>query len=205
MPKNRGYTRESSIKKWRDYNLFVIACEGSVTEPLYFSHFDTISKRLKVDVIQPAEGNKNKSAPRYVLDNAIKYIEKEGLLKEDSLWFVMDVDKWERTQLEEIANYCREYPNWHIVLSKPCFEVWLHLHHHNSTTEIEGLACKEIKTQIGIYNGEHQIALKNYPKHIKKAIEHAEVIDSDAQHYYPSDYTTKVYELAKELVSYLPG
>src|ERR1700748_2604146 len=133
MHKKRGYKRETPIELVRDYKLFAIACEGGKREPEYFKVFRFLSKKIAVDVIEEIVNedealsiNPNKSAPKWVLNRALRYIEKEGLSDEDELWFVMDVDRWKVDQLREIANYCDQYSNWHIVLSNPCFEVWLY-------------------------------------------------------------------------------
>ena len=56
--KVRGYTREVTQDKVRDYSLFAIACEGSVTEPGYFRPFDGIN-RVKVDIIQNDNDDEN--------------------------------------------------------------------------------------------------------------------------------------------------
>lgn len=71
--KVRGYTREVTQDKVRDYRLFAIACEGTVTEPGYFRPFDGIN-RVKVDIIEPdAEETDGGSSPRKVLDRVAKY------------------------------------------------------------------------------------------------------------------------------------
>jgi hypothetical protein len=181
----------------------VIACEGSVTEPKYFSRFDEMSKRLKVDIVKD-ESSEQKSAPKYVLDRAVKYIHNEGLIDEDSLWFVIDVDRWKRDQLEEIAAFCAENHNWNLILSNPCFEVWLHLHFSDSVEEIGNKPCKEIKTIISRQNEQRRIMLEEYFHLLPEAIKNAELIDSNKEHYFPNPYSTKMYELGKKLLPFLP-
>ena len=69
--KVRGYTREVTQEKVRDYSLFAIACEGTVTEPGYFRPFDGID-RIKVDIIEQTDEDgqekKEGSSPRKVLE-----------------------------------------------------------------------------------------------------------------------------------------
>ncbi|WP_392470942.1 RloB family protein [Sphingobacterium cellulitidis] len=155
MRKKRGYKREVSLE--RDYKLFAIVCEGSKREPDYFKLFRFASKRIAVDIIEEKVSDeqvspdvKNKSAPKWLLDRAVKYIEKEGLNDEDDLWFVMDVDRWKSEQIREIAEYCEKYPNWHIVISNPCFEVWLYLHKRKNLSSSN--TCSEFKTELASFD-----------------------------------------------------
>ena len=51
MPyKKRLYYKQEEAKA-RDYSLFVIACEGTKTEPSYFAPFDEID-RIKVRLLE---------------------------------------------------------------------------------------------------------------------------------------------------------
>ncbi|WMJ72246.1 RloB family protein [Cytophagaceae bacterium ABcell3] len=148
--KKRGYKRDIPQELMRDYKLFAIACEGYKREPEYFKVFPYLSRRIAVDII---EDNKiddfsHKSAPKWVLDRAIKYIEKEGLTDEDDLYFVMDVDRWSNQQIREISNYCEQFPNWHVVLSNPCFEVWLYLHKKANFPNHNTASCATLKKEF---------------------------------------------------------
>ena len=50
MPyKKRSYYKHEEAKA-RDYSLFVIACEGTKTEPSYFAPFDNF-ERIKVRIL----------------------------------------------------------------------------------------------------------------------------------------------------------
>jgi RloB-like protein len=133
MRKKRGYQRDTPADLVRDYKLFAIACEGAEREPMYFKLFGQLSSRIKVDIIEEASGDEtstnkvNRSSPRWVLDRAASYVEKHGLIEEDELWLVIDVDRWGNI-LQEIASHCDAQTNWHLALSNPCFEVWLYFH-----------------------------------------------------------------------------
>lgn len=76
--KVRGYTREVTQEKLRDYSLFAIACEGSVTEPGYFRPFDGIN-RVKVDIIEDESEETGNSSPGNVLKRVKDYIEEHQL------------------------------------------------------------------------------------------------------------------------------
>lgn len=202
MRKKRGYKREDS-RKVRDYKLFAIACEGGVREPAYFQLFEHMSERIKVDIIEDIVRNKElpetKSAPKWVLDRAVKYIEKEGLIDEDELWFVMDIDKWKEDQLRNIANYCKDYPNWHIVLSNPCFEVWLYLHKRTSLSDLDNISCKALKRTIATFDSKGYHPYEFIPD-LPDAIKNAKSIDKNTSHFLPKENTTKVYQLGEALL-----
>lgn len=107
MPyKKRLYYKQEEAKA-RDYSLFVIACEGTKTEPSYFAPFDEID-RIKVRLL---EHSATESAPSHILERAKLYIAEEGLDAKygDSLWCVTDVDMEERTLMVDFDGTLVEY------------------------------------------------------------------------------------------------
>jgi hypothetical protein len=209
MRKKRGYKRETPTTLYRDYKLFAIATEGYKTEPNYFKLFGYMSSKIKVDLIEEIVDdqevlglNPNKSSPKWVLDRAVRYIEKEGLSDEDDLWFVMDVDRWSRKQLQEIADYCKKYPNWHIVLSNPCFEVWLYFHKKKDFVNSTANNCQQLKYEISTFDkgGYHPT---DYISLLFDAIANAKAADSDPKHYLPKPKETKVYQLGEALLKFI--
>ena len=65
MPyKKRSYYKHEEAKA-RDYSLFVIACEGTKTEPSYFAPFDNF-ERIKVRIL---EHKQTESAPSHFPGN----------------------------------------------------------------------------------------------------------------------------------------
>ncbi|HWB25491.1 MAG TPA: RloB family protein [Chitinophagaceae bacterium] len=206
MRKKRGYTRDIPKELVRDYRLFAIACEGSKTEPTYFGLFRHMSNRIAVDIIGEIVSDEemltklsDKSAPKWVLDRAVKYIEKEGLSKEDSLWFVIDVDKWKFDQIKEIADYCDQNSNWNIVLSNPCFEIWLHFHSQQQKLN-EKISCKQLKNLISNFDKGGYVASKFIP-HLRNAVLNAKNADSNINFFFPSENETKVYQLGEAILT----
>lgn len=207
--KKRGYTRETPKNLLRDYKVFAIACEGGKKEPQYFKLFEHLSNRIKVDIIEDKVQDEEllhkfetKSAPKWVLDRAVKYIEQEGLIDEDELWFVMDIDRWETSQLIEIINYCKNYPNWNIALSNPCFEVWLYLHKNESLDRLESTSCKDLKKHVaGLDQGGYQAL--NYITLLKEASNNASKIDADSKSDLPEENQTKIYRLIDSIFEFV--
>ncbi|SHE99871.1 RloB family protein [Chryseobacterium takakiae] len=207
--KKRGYKRETQKDLLRDYKLFAIACEGGKREPQYFRLFEFLSTRIKVDIIEEKVQDEEllqkfetKSAPKWVLDRAVKYIEQEGLIDEDELWFVMDVDRWTSKQLREMIDYCSDKPNWNIVLSNPCFEVWLFLHRKENFNNSKSIQCKEFKDEISNFDSEGYNPL-NFITLIKDAVIHAKTLDSDPNNEIPLLKETKVYKLIESILKFV--
>ncbi|MCY1635771.1 RloB family protein [Marinifilum sp. D737] len=209
MRKKRGYKREPELALLRDYKLFAIACEGGKREPEYFKTFRYISPRVAVDIIEDIVSDSemtvvhdNKSAPKWVLDRAVKYIDKEGLSKEDELWFVMDKDRWSESQLREIAMYCEEYPNWHIVISNPCFEVWLYFHKNKEKPNPTISSCNNFKNALSTFTPGGYHPLKYIPDFMQ-AIDNARENDTSEEFFIPNLKETKVYELGQVLIEFI--
>lgn len=204
--KVRGYTRDIPAELVRDYKLFAISCEGRRREPDYFKIFQHLSNKIKVDVIQDyvnddemLQKHKNDSAPKWVLDRALRYIEKNDLKSEDDLWFVIDKDRWSDVQLRELFEYCNNYPNWNLVISNPCFEVWLYFHKKPNITLSTSNNCSEFKTEISKFTKEGYNAHK-YLLNIKDAVNNAKAKDSDPNHFLPKSKETKVYKLGEAIL-----
>lgn len=66
----------------------------------------------------------------------------EGLNAEDgdSLWCVIDVDKWPIDMIKELGSFCINTPGCHIAISNPCFEVWLLYH---KLTDLKDIDCSK--------------------------------------------------------------
>lgn len=200
--KQRGYRK--SEQKLRDYSLFAIACEGSTREPEYFSPFDS-TNRIKVDIITRDENddkdNQFRSSPSYVRQKIEDYVRKYDLDSEmDSLWCVIDVDRWTQRQIDDLYDFCRGKANRHIIISNPCFEIWLLYHKKKSLEDLEIRTAQDAKKLL------HEIGQYYYVKYIPdmpSAIVNAKAADCLSDSYMPEIKTTKVYKLAEALLNHL--
>lgn len=193
MPKkNRSYKRG---EPFRDATFLVIACEGAKREKEYFETLAKKNQRIKVRVLSPSEDVTGRSAPHWLLERAITFTQEIGGNEYDKLWFVLDIDRWSRANLEAIKAECQV--NWDIALSNPCFEVWL-IMHYLDPSGIESTSCKKLKTElnskvIGGYKIETALS------HIQTAIQRAKNADQSV-HFIPRGKTTKVYKLVEEII-----
>ena len=207
--KAKGYDRDVSTKE-RDCSLFAIACEGAETEPNYFKYFEYF-KRIKVDIITHEESpdtydtetyNKNnKSAPKYVLQKAQDYLEKYGLdlSNKDSLWLVIDVDQWEKSSIQEVYEKAKSQ-NINLIISNPCFEIWLLFHWCDNLDKIDCSKSTILKKELNKLKDDKFCHI-DFLKDINKAIINAKKADQNIDYYWPEERTSKVYILAEQLMN----
>lgn len=195
MRKNRGYKKG---EPFRDARLFVVACEGEDREKEYFERLGHGSQRLKVRVLAPEPAG-SLSAPKWVLDRGISFLEKEGVNVDrgDQMWFVMDVDRWKIEQLYDIAALCKER-RWGFALSNPCFEVWLLLHVKDCPVS-GSTTCRDFKRELddtvkGGYRLERFLPLAS------DAITRGYALDTDMNSPIPAHKTSRVYLLVREIL-----
>jgi hypothetical protein len=193
--KVRGYTRDVPQEKVRDYSLFAIACEGTEREPDYFRLFDG-TDRIKVDIIEDGEG----SAPSKVLARVADYISENQLDADygDSLWCVIDKDKWPQDQIEELHAFCNQKGNRHLVISNPSIEIWLLYHKLADLSGLSITTAQDAKRALDSIEKGGYYYIKYLPLMLT-AIENACRVDINPNGYMPELLQTKVYRLGKAL------
>ena len=193
--KVRGYTRDVPQEKVRDYSLFAIACEGTEREPDYFRLFDG-TDRIKVDIIEDDEG----SAPSKVLARVADYISENQLDADygDSLWCVIDKDKWPQDQIKELHAFCNQKDNRHLVISNPSIEIWLLYHKIADLTGLNITTAQDAKRALDSIEKGGYYYIKYLPLMVN-AIENASRADANPDGYIPELLQTKVYKLGKAL------
>jgi hypothetical protein len=195
---NRVYKKG---EPFRDARKFIIICEGE-RESEYFNFFDKQSQKLIIETIAPVEENHGESAPNHLRDRASEYIEENGWDEnyEDQLWFVLDVDRWERNSIDNLFQLTQQTSNWFIAISNQCFEVWLY--YHKSDTKVSPNNSNEMKQLLNAQtNGGY--TLEDYAPDIGIATVNAKAIDNNEAGYFPDVGVTKVYKLSEEIVSLL--
>lgn len=187
----------------RDDRLFLVACDDTYAPKQYFSFL-----RLSRVQIHVVETDDTKSAAIYVLERLKKVSFEEG----DERWMVLDTDHCiEPNHFPSFIQALTEaqQAGIKIALSKPCFELWLLLHHvdENAVKALRNAAETEVRLRevLGEYN-KCNLKPEHYPlASIAAAIGRAERLDAQVQGgNRPAENTTRVYHLLKAILESIP-
>jgi hypothetical protein len=146
--KARPLTRGSG--SLRDDRLFIVACDDTYAPKQYFDRFQLT--RVKIHVEPTVDGT---SSGPHVLQRLLA-IDHED---DDELWMLLDTDHCIRgNHLPSFLAALQEAKRQgvQVALSRPCFEIWLLLHHVEET-EVTALADAEalekaLREHLGHYN-----------------------------------------------------
>ena len=204
--KPRPLTRD--VASFRDDRLFIVACDDTYAPKQYFGFFQI--PRVHVHVVATEDGT---SAAEHVLER-LRNIDHE---KDDELWLLLDTDHYAaggHIKSFRAAIVAAKQQGINIALSKPCFELWLLLHHEEESAVRLlpdcGALSDVLRAKLGQYN-KTNLKPEHYPvASVKEAWVRARSLDETVQGGdIPSDNTTRVYKLwaaiaAKALPSQLP-
>lgn len=181
----------------RDAALHIIATEGEKTEKQYFDLFE--NPRVRVVVLPTSKGD-HRSAPRHVLERLVDFKEQYQIGKGDTLWLMVDVDRWPVGGLSDVCREARQ-KGIELAISNPCFELWLYLHHCD--VDRSDKTCKQLKDrlrqQLGSYNSAN-LNLKVYEPLVPAAVERAKMLHTDPEERLPSFPGTHVYKVVERLL-----
>lgn len=189
---NRNYKKG---KPFRDARKFILICEGE-REANYFKFFDGLSQKLIIETIAP--NGVGQSSPNHLKERASEYILQNGWSNDfhDQLWFILDVDRWNRESIKDLFQLTEITTNWFIAISNQCFEVWLY--YHKSGEKILANSSKHMKQILNQQtNGGYKVEV--YAPDISKAIKNSEALDQNKNSYFPDKGVTKLYLLAIEI------
>jgi len=195
MKQNRGYKKELPF---RDCSLIVIACEGEKRELQYFSFFEKIHPRRCKVVILKDEEDEGRSAPHWVLERVKKYHESNQIGPEDFLFLVLDVDNWKRDIIYAVDAFCQDQQNHLLIVSNPCFEVWLY-YHIGDPSEVVAKTCKDWK-QLLHEKTKAGFQIDDYPTSITGALSRAKNQDKDPSHFFPAENHSKAYLIIEKII-----
>jgi len=132
-----GYKKRNLIQPLYDNNklkepkkVFLIACEGNITEPQYFNLIKNKISLHSLVEIKVIERDDTNSSPKYILENLNEYLDDYDLkLDYDEAWMIVDRDiqNNSRELIEKIIKEVKE-KGYNLGLSNPLFELWLLMH-----------------------------------------------------------------------------
>lgn len=187
----------------RDDRLFLVACDDTYAPKQYFSFL-----RLSRVQIHVVETDDTKSAAVYVLERLKKVDYEEN----DERWMVLDTDHCiepnHYPSFIQAINEARQ-AGIKIALSKPCFELWLLLHHVDAEAVKGFRNAAETEAALRVALGEYSksnLKPEHYPlANIAAAISRAEQLDFQVERSdRPSANTTRVYLLLKSILASIP-
>jgi len=197
--KPRPLTRDSS--GFRDDRLFIVACDDTYAPQQYFNLFQI--PRVKIFVVNTPAGEPSSS--EYVLERLLAYKEYE---ERDERWLLLDTDHYIGDS--HIATFSQTLAkarqnNITIAVSRPCFDLWLLLHHMDETSvpalQNAGEVEMKIRSVVGEFN-KTNLKKEHYPiEAITEAYRRAARLDQGMTADIPSGNSTRVYRLLKSIMN----
>ncbi len=192
--KRRRFKRPPGQRRYR--KIFVIAVEGTKTEPQYFAILNDQNSVIHVKCVK---GNHHSSPPQ-VLNRIVDYLKQERLLASDEAWLVVDKDNWTDDQLAQLYAWSKESDHYGLAVSNPKFEYWLLLHFEDGKGISTSYACsKRLKRYLPNYTKD--IDRRDFtPARIRDATYRAAARDNPPCRDWPRSTGTTVYRLVRKLL-----
>ena len=198
----RKMKRDRDGVELRDTRLFLIACDDTYAPQQYFEFLKL--PRIKILVV-PTEDST--STPLPVLKRLEQRAKQLKLDEEDEKWLVLDTDRLiqgaKQKDLMRAIQQARQ-KGIQVALSRPCFELWLLLHHLDETAVPQKGNCGEIEAALRAVHGEYNkthLKEEHYPNgSATEAILRAERMDLAAGGGdIPATHATRVYRLMRAI------
>jgi len=191
-PRFRRFLGERRYRK-----LFVIAVEGTKTEPQYFGIFNGLCSVIHVNCLKS-----NHSSPLQVLKRMEACLKQEALKETDEAWLVVDKDAWNDEQLAQLFKWSQNADNLGFALSNPKFEYWLLLHFEEGAGISSSRECSErLRRHLPDYD--KGIEARKFSRNmIANAIRRAKLRDNPPCIDWPRTIgNTTVYKLAENILA----
>ncbi len=200
--KKRPLARDAA--SLRDDRQFFVACDDTYAPEQYFGFFRL--SRVHIQVVPSVGG---RCAAGDVLKRLLEYSRQFGPEEDDELWMLLDTDHY--TKASHVRSFVAtikraQKKNINIALSKPCFELWLLLHHENESV-VGSLSnasdvARALRAKLGQYD-KTKLKQKDYPLNtVPDAVKRAEKLDESVTGGdIPQENTSRVYLLWKAIVS----
>lgn len=213
MRQRRDFVRPEGKKSAR---LVVIAAEGKETENIYFEAMKRFRQASNVHV-EILHRDENASSPIVVYEQIKQFKQEYNIEEDDQLWVVVDRDKWTIKMMKSVAQFCQRDQYLNFCVSNPCFELWLLLHvediaalsedvrekmrsNKKSSKRGSTFLKKRLRDQLGSYQ-EANYDAERLIATVDEAIVRADALDTDKQDRWPQDLGTRVYLLAKSIMT----
>lgn len=200
LTKRKPRPLSRSQQAFRDDRLFIVACDDTYAPHQYFGFFQL--SRVQVHVVATTDGT---SVAKHVLDRLLNFEHED----DDQLWLLVDTDHCTTgTHLKCFLDALKDarQNRVNVAISKPCFELWLLLHHVEAD-QVQALphaaaATNSLKVTLGGYN-KTSLKKEQFPlEAVVRACHRAEMLDNAViGGDNPVANTTRVYQLWKAIAA----
>jgi hypothetical protein len=184
----------------------VVVATDDTYAPMQYFRCWSLSQRIRVKPTPPKSGH---SSPKHVVDRLLKARAKAGeIYSRDEYWVLLDSDhhfddnNWKKT-LKSLSKARRS--GFEVIVSKPCFEIWLLLHHAEISPATDFGVCANVEEQLRSVLGSYcksQLNPGQFTREmVPKAIERARQLDTGVL---PKKTGTRVYLLLEHLLNLPP-
>lgn len=138
---DRDYRRRGRSKAEKEAPGILIVTEGTVTEVLYFKHLrEQLHLTKDLITVIPGKGTDPENLVKHAISlrkerNREARKQTSDKVVFDEVWCVLDSEGAERERGIKAAYELAARERIHIVLSRPCFEFWLLLHVHFTSSD----------------------------------------------------------------------
>ena len=153
------------------------------------------------------------SSAQHVLNRLIAHKERIDSDENDESWLLLDTDHYltgsHRQGFQSAINEARQR-GVNIAISKPCFELWLLLHHVSEMDVVTLSNASEtesrLRQELGQYN-KKQLRARDFPvSAVRDAILRAEKLDTQAgSGNIPEVNSSQIYRLWKAIIANVPA
>jgi len=195
-------------RTFRDDRLFIIGCDDRYAPKQYFDFFR--KPRVHVYVVATEDGT---STAQAVLNRILEVAEEYEIEEGDQLWMVVDTDHCiESNHLPGFTSALNEakQKGVNLALSRPCFELWLLLHHVEGAEVSTLRNADEVETllrnTIGEYNKSNVKQEYFTPENVAHACIQAQLLDAAVGGGdIPAGNSSRVYLLMKAICGSIAG
>lgn len=191
-----------------DSRVIIIASEGSNTERMYFGYLRKHLRESRIIII-PSKGGK--TSPKSILENMNRYVKENQIQDDDLCYLVVDRDNWPSEAMEDITGECQK-KGYHLIVSNPCFELWLMLHFISmrkflslkKINEFSTKKCQEflIKTKVYKKKGKKIKNPEKYIDNLNTANKNARKIEINPNIIIPQNVATRVYLIIEKILEF---
>ena len=194
--------KRDKVDSLRDDRLFIVACDDTYAPDQYFYFFKI--PRVQVHVVPTA-----KDEHRCHAIDVLQRLETFEYEEDDERWMLLDTDHYVNgPHIKEFNRIIKEAEEKGIsvALSKPCFELWLLLHHADNETVTELVDANAVERALRGILGEYnkkRLKREHYPlEAVVNAYIQAKALDEIVNGgRIPQTNTTRVYQLLESIVA----